>query len=65
LAEIPEDPEGGAYTYAPKTDSGADCTTAANCATYELVADLENDNDTDAESYNGSGGFYIEESINE
>lgn len=65
MEEIPEDPEGGAYTYAPKDDSGTDCTAAADCATYELVADLENDNDTDAESYNGSEGFYIEESINE
>lgn len=64
MDEVPEDPQGGAYTY-DATSGGTSCTTAASCEQYDLVADLENDNDADAESYGGTGGFYVLESVNQ
>ncbi len=64
MDEIPQDPESGSYTY-DATAGGSDCTTAASCDSYQLVADLENNNDPDATSYGGSSGFYVIDSVNQ
>lgn len=59
---VPEDPQGGDYTYAAEGDAGAACTTAAeDCVSYTLTADLENDNDADADT----SGNYVVNSVNE
>lgn len=57
---VPTDPQGGAaYTYAA---SPSGCTTAGNdCTTYTLTADLENDNDPDADA----SGNYVVDSVNQ
>jgi len=53
---VPEDPQGGAYTYTP---AAAGCDT--DCASYTLTANLENDNDPQAD---GSGN-YVVQSVNQ
>ena len=53
---VPEDPQGGAYEYTP---APAGCTTA--CESYTITADLENDNDPQAD---GSGN-YVVQSVNQ
>lgn len=60
LDEQPQDPQGGNYTYAATTDGTTDCT-AQPCAQYTLTADLENDNDADA----NASGDYVLESVNQ
>lgn len=51
---VPADPRGGAYTYAPAGACPADCTT------YDLSADLENDSDPAAQN-----GIYTITSVNQ
>lgn len=65
MESVPQDPQGGSYTYDPYNSSDSTCTTSGECVRYELIADLENDQDTDAETYSGSAGFYIVESVNQ
>lgn len=65
MDSIPQDPQGGSYIYDSYNSSGSLCTTSGECVRYDLVADLENDNDADATTYNGSDGFYVIESVNE
>lgn len=57
------DPRNNAYVYAATQDDGSTaCTTAADdCAQYTLTADLENDDDPDAD---GSGNYVIQ-SVNQ
>ncbi|MBI4101044.1 prepilin-type N-terminal cleavage/methylation domain-containing protein [Candidatus Microgenomates bacterium] len=56
---VPTDPNGGAYTYTPAPGG---CTTAGdNCTSYTLSADLENDNDPQADA----NGNYVINSVNQ
>lgn len=56
---VPVDPQGGAYDYLA---APAGCSTAADdCVSYTLTADLENDNDPDADA----AGNYVVNSVNQ
>lgn len=67
MEEVPTDPNtGNAYVYEPKDDAGADCSAAPDtCVKYKLAADLENDNDADAETFNTEAGWYVLDSVNQ
>ncbi|MBI3983669.1 prepilin-type N-terminal cleavage/methylation domain-containing protein [Candidatus Microgenomates bacterium] len=56
ISAIPTDPQGAAYTYAPVP---AGCTT--NCTSWSLTADLENNNDPQADA----SGNYVVNSVNQ
>lgn len=50
---VPTDPQGGAYTYTP-TPAGC---ISGDCSSYTLTADLENDNDPQA---NATGAYEVQ-----
>lgn len=57
---VPEDPQGGDYPY---TAAPSGCTTAADdCVSYELTADLENENDPDTPD---GSSIYTVNSVNQ
>ena len=59
-ADETTDPRNNAYTYTATASGGGACTTAADdCASYTLVANLENTNDPDA-----TAGVYTLNSVN-
>lgn len=66
LDAVPEDPQGGAYTYAAVAAGGGACTTAADdCETYTLSATLENENDPADADDGTDDGLYTVESVNQ
>lgn len=66
MDSVPTDPNtGNDYTYDPQDDADATCTVAEDCVKYDLAADLENDNDADAETYNTEEGWYVLNSVNQ
>ncbi|MEX0932141.1 MAG: prepilin-type N-terminal cleavage/methylation domain-containing protein [Candidatus Saccharimonadales bacterium] len=61
ISEVPTDPQtSNAYTYTPAPPA-CDNTAGNNCTSYTLTADLENDNDRDADA----SGNYILNSLNQ
>ncbi|MEX0748908.1 MAG: prepilin-type N-terminal cleavage/methylation domain-containing protein [Candidatus Saccharimonadales bacterium] len=63
LDEVPVDPQDDSdYDYNPLDAAGVDCA-AEPCATYTLVAVLENENDPDGET-SGDDYVFIQESAN-
>lgn len=62
MDELPDPPQDDTYDYAPTADGTTACTTAAeDCQQYTLTADLENDNDPEADA----SGNYVVDSVNQ
>lgn len=54
---VPEDPQGGAYTYVATDAAGVSPCAAEPCSSYTLTATLENENDVD--TADGSADYVI------